>query len=80
VFRDLLIQGGLAQDDGSDGAVAGTTDALGGGILNNGGSVTLDDVVLQNNVAQGGDASVLGAPGHNARGGGIYSTGGALSI
>jgi len=55
VFQDLVLQGGLAQDDGSNGALAGTTDALGGGILNNGGAVTLDDVVLQNNVARGGD-------------------------
>jgi hypothetical protein len=30
VFQDLVIQGGLAQDDGADGALAGTTDALGG--------------------------------------------------
>jgi hypothetical protein len=80
VFQDLVIQGGLAQDDGSDGALAGSTDALGGGILNNGGHVTLDDVVLQNNVARGGDAAVLSAPGHNASGGGVYSTGGALTI
>jgi hypothetical protein len=80
VFRDLVIRGGLAQDDGSDGALAGTTDALGGGILNNGGDVTLDNVVLQNNVARGADAAVLSAPGHNARGGGFYSTGGALTI
>ena len=57
VFKDLVIQGGLAQDDGSNGALAGTTDALGGGILNNGGDVTLDNVVLQNNVARGGDAA-----------------------
>ena len=57
VFRDLVIQGGLAQDDGSEGALAGTTDALGGGVLNNGGNVTLDNVVLQNNVARGGDAA-----------------------
>ena len=80
-FRDLIIQGGLAQDDGSDGALPGTTDALGGGILNNGGDVTLDNVVVQNNVARGGDAAnYSGAPGHNARGGGFYSTGGALTI
>jgi hypothetical protein len=79
VFRDLVIQGGLAQDDGSDGALAGTTDALGGGLLNNGGDVTLDNVVVQNNVARGGDAAFLDAPGHNARGGGFYSTGGALT-
>src|SRR6516165_7781992 len=80
VFQDLVIQGGLAQDNGSDGALAGTTDALGGGILNNGGDVTLDHVVVQNNVARGGDAAVLSAPGHNASGGGIYSTGGALTM
>jgi hypothetical protein len=79
-FQDLVIQGGLAQDDGSNGALAGSTDALGGGILNNGGNVTLDHVVLQNNVARGGDAASLSAPGHNARGGGFYSTGGALTM
>jgi hypothetical protein len=78
MFRDLVIQGGLAQDNGSDGALAGTTDALGGGILNNGGDLTLDDVVVQNNLARGGDVAVLSTPGHNANGGGIYSTGGAL--
>src|SRR5262249_12033349 len=55
VFQDLVIRGGLAQDDGSDGALAGSTDARGGGILNNGGDVTLDHVVITNNVARGGD-------------------------
>jgi hypothetical protein len=80
VFRDLVIQGGLAQDNGSNGTLAGTTDALGGGLLNNGGNVTLDHVVVQNNVARGGDVAVLQAPGHNASGGAIYSTGGALTI
>jgi hypothetical protein len=80
VFQDLVLQGGLAQDDGSDGALAGSTDALGGGVLNNGGNVTLDDVVLQNNVARGGNAAVLSGPGYNARGGGLYSTGGALTM
>jgi hypothetical protein len=80
VFQDLVIQGGLAQDDGSDGAQAGTTDALGGGILNNGGDVTLEDVVIQSNVARAGDAINFGHAGYNARGGGLYSTGGALTI
>ena len=80
VFQDLVIQGGLAQDDGTPGAGPGTTDALGGGILNNGGNVTLDDVVVQNNAARGGDAGSLGVAGHNANGGGIYSTGGALTL
>jgi len=80
VFRDLVLQGGLAQDDGSDGALAGTTDALGGGILNNGGDVTLDNVVVQNNVARGGDVATLTVPGHNASGGGLYSADGALTL
>jgi hypothetical protein len=80
VFQDLVIQGGLAQDDGADGAQAGTTDSLGGGILNNGGNLTLDDVVVQNNLVRGGDVVTLSTPGHNGIGGGIYSTGGALSI
>jgi hypothetical protein len=81
VFQDLVIQGGLSQDDGSDGSLAGTTDALGGGIFNNGGDVTLDHVVVQSNVARGGvGGSYQAAPGYNARGGGLYSTGGALTI
>jgi hypothetical protein len=80
VFQDLVIRGGLAQDDGSDGALAGSTDALGGGILNNGGHVTLNNVALTNNVARGNDVAVPTAPGHNGRGGGIYSTGGALTL
>jgi hypothetical protein len=80
VFKDLVIQGGLAEDDGSDGALAGTTDALGGGILNNAGNITLDHVVVQNNLARAGDSVSLGTTGHNARGGGVYSTGGALTM
>jgi hypothetical protein len=79
VFQDLVIQGGLAQDNGSNGALAGTTDALGGGIFNNGGDVTLEDVVLRNNVARGGDG-VSGRDGHIALGGGLYSTGGGLTV
>jgi hypothetical protein len=80
VLQDLVITGGVAQDDGSNGAMAGSTDALGGGILNNGGTITLNNVALTNNVARGGDVAALGVPGHNANGGGFYSTGGALTI
>jgi hypothetical protein len=82
VFRDLVIQGGLAQEDGTDGTVDGTTDALGGGIFNNGGDVTFDDVSFQKNVALGARGANGGIPhaGYNAQGGGIYSTGGTLSI
>jgi hypothetical protein len=80
VFRDLVIQGGLAQDNGSNGALAGSTDALGGGILNNGGAVTLDHVVLQNNVARAGFRPYDPYDGYNALGGGAYSTSGTLTI
>jgi hypothetical protein len=79
VFQDLVIQGGLAQDDGSNYAFAGG-DALGGGILNNGGNVTFENVVIQNNVARAGDLQNVGYPGFSARGGGVYCTGGALTI
>jgi hypothetical protein len=80
LFQDMIIQGGLAQDDGSEGALPETTDALGGGILNNSGDVTLDHVVLANNVARGGYGSYLGGNGYSAQGGGLYSTGGSLHL
>jgi hypothetical protein len=80
VFQDLVIQGGLAQDNGTPGARPGTTAALGGAILNNGGNLTLNDVVVQSNGALGGDAPGRGAVGYSARGAGIYSTSGALTI
>jgi hypothetical protein len=80
VFRDLVIQGGLAQDNGSNGALAGSTDALGGGILNNGGNVTLNNVVVQNNVARAGYRPYDPYDGYNALGGGTYSTSGTLTI
>src|SRR5262249_34194519 len=59
VFRDLTITGGLAGNDGTAGTAPGTTDALGGGILNLGGSVTLEHTVVSGNAAQA-------AGGHNA--------------
>jgi hypothetical protein len=68
IFRNLTITGGLAQDDGTAGAAPGTTFALGGGILNQGGSVTLDHAVVKGNAAQRGN-------GEPAEGGGIYSAG-----
>jgi hypothetical protein len=81
VFQALVIQGGLAQDNGADGAQAGTTDALGGGIFNHGGDLTLDHVVLRDNVARGGDGTgIEGNPGYDARGGGLYATGGTSAI
>jgi hypothetical protein len=62
--------------------MAGTTDALGGGIFNNGGDMALDHVALTGNAARGGNGpyTFSGTDGHNAQGGGIYSTGGSLVI
>jgi hypothetical protein len=78
LFQDLVIQGGLAQDNGRDGAIAGFSDALGGGIFNNGGDITLEHVVLQNNTAR--EPPVPEFLGYNARGGGLYATSGSLTI
>jgi hypothetical protein len=73
-FKDVVIEGGQAQDDGSAGAAAGSTTALGGGILDDGGDVTLTNVVLQKNSAHGG-------AGFDADGGGIFAErAGSLTI
>ncbi len=72
-FKDVVIEGGKAQDDGTAGAVAGSTVAEGGGILDKGGNVTLDNVVVQHNEAVGGDDK-------QARGGGIYALNGDLTV
>jgi hypothetical protein len=92
VFQNLVIQGGLAQDDGTAGALPGTTDSLGGGILDNGATLTLTNVVLQNNKALGANGANgangtskhltghAGSPGHNALGGGLYAAGGSLTL
>ncbi len=82
-FKNLVIEGGKAQDDGGQGAVAGQSDALGGGILNGGGdanlgtfeggNVTLSNVVVQSNSAKAGNQQ-------SAQGGGIFSLDGALTI
>ncbi len=74
VFEDLVITGGMSSDDGKAGAQPDTSHALGGGILNNGGKITLRNVAIQGNVAQGG-------LGFNGLGGGLYSTGnGSVNI
>jgi hypothetical protein len=74
VFRDLSIVNGTAVDDGTDGALPGTTDARGGAILCDGGNVTLDHVLLAYNAALGG------VGGHPAEGGGIWAHRGTLTI
>lgn len=72
-FENVIIEGGQAVDDGTAGFLPGSTNALGGGILNQGGTVSLSNVIVQNNQAQGSN-------GHAALGGGIYSSGGSLII
>lgn len=77
-FQDLAIRNGKAADDGTSGEstnpASQTTNGSGGGILNNGGSVTLTNVVVQSCQALG-----RGAPNSQpqfileARGGGLAS-------
>jgi hypothetical protein len=74
VFRNLTITGGRAMDDGTAGAPSDTVESEGGGILNNGGTVTLDHVFLENNQAVGRTEGP-GGFGLPACGGGISSNG-----
>jgi hypothetical protein len=66
IFQDLVIQNGQATNDGTNGAstdpaTANNGNRAGGGILNNGGSVTLTNVIIKSCQALGrGD--VAGAP------------------
>ena len=68
VLSNLTVTGGLATDAGTIPA----SDALGGGILNN-GNLSLNSVVVTANTAKA-------TPGNNARGGGIYSADGILAL
>ncbi len=73
-FENLIIEDGQAQEDGGSGPLAGHSDTLGGGILDDGGNVTLTNVVLQKNSAKA-------VTGNAAAGGGILEEdGGSLTI
>jgi hypothetical protein len=72
-FRNLIIKGGDAVDDGGVGTPAKSTNAEGGGIWASGGSVVLSNVKLS------GDAANAGT-GFAALGGGIYVTKAALTV
>jgi hypothetical protein len=77
-FQDLAIRNGKAADDGTSGAstnpTAQNTNRFGGGILNNGGSVTLDNVVVQSCQAVGkGDTVLNDHTTLDALGGGLAS-------
>jgi hypothetical protein len=76
IFQDLVIQNGKAADDGTSGVstnpTSQNTNRLGGGILNNGGSVTLTNVVVQSCQALGkGDSVINDHTTLDARGGGL---------
>ena len=80
IFQSLVIQNGKAADDGTSGAstnpTAQNTNRAGGGILNNGGSVTLDNVILRSCQALGkGDSVINDHTTLDAMGGGLASLG-----
>ena len=90
-FSKLTIEGGLAQDDGTEGALPGTTVSEGGGILvQDGGHVTLSQVSVEGNIAQGGRgatgvstrsaAAANGAPGAAGEGGGLFLSSGKVDL
>jgi len=87
IFRNLTIQNGVAQDDGSNGAVPGTSYSAGGGILNQ-GMAELDGVVVQDCSAAGSDGTggmpgagtEAGVAGQEAFGGGIFNAIGATLV
>jgi hypothetical protein len=79
-FQNLIIQNGKAADDGTNGAstnpTAQNTNRIGGGILSNGGSVTLTNVLLQSCQAVGkGDSVINDHTTLDAFGGGLASLG-----
>jgi hypothetical protein len=78
IFRALVIRNGKAADDGTSGASTNPTaqnaNRAGGGILNNGGSVTLTNVILQSCQALGkGDSVINDHTTLDAFGGGLAS-------
>jgi hypothetical protein len=91
-FQDLVIKNGKATDDGTSGAstnpasqnnpvVGVLTPRFGGGILNNGGSVTLTNVKVQSCQVLGkGDTVLNDHTTLDAFGGGLASLGGTGSV
>jgi len=64
-FQNVIITGGVARDDGTAGALPGSTDARGGGVLNSGGAnVFFTDSIVTDNVALGQNGTT-GATGAN---------------
>ncbi|HZT57022.1 MAG TPA: choice-of-anchor Q domain-containing protein [Pyrinomonadaceae bacterium] len=85
IFQDLIIRNGEAADDGTSGASTNPSSQnatrSGGGILNDGGSVTLDNVVVQSCRALGkGDTVISDHTTLDAQGGGVASLGATGSV
>jgi hypothetical protein len=84
-FNKLIVEGGRGIDDGTSGASTSstlpTTMGTGGGILNQGGSLTLTDVAVQNCRALGkGDHLINEHTTLDARGGGLASLAASASV
>ena len=86
-FGKLTIEGGVAHDDGTAGALPGITIAEGGGVLvQGGGHVTFSQVSLAGNRAIGGSGrsgtsrTGNGAPGKAAEGGGLFLSTGTINL
>ena len=91
MFQNLTIAGGLARDNG--GLVIPTSSGVGGGVLMDGGLVTMSKVSFKDNKAEGGTgatgflgASRTGGPGGPGgaggagQGGAIYLAAGVLTL
>jgi hypothetical protein len=78
VFNNLTFTGGRAVDDGKAGPSPSNNDSLGGGILNQGGNITLDHVLVENNTAVGNTR--IGGFGTDVEGGGICNSGNLIII
>ncbi|HEY3103374.1 MAG TPA: choice-of-anchor Q domain-containing protein [Pyrinomonadaceae bacterium] len=84
-FRNLAIRNGQAADGGAGGASTNPTaqnaNRTGGGILNNGGTVGLDNVLVQSCQALGkGDSVINDHTTLDAFGGGLASVGGTANL
>ncbi|MBV8359677.1 MAG: hypothetical protein JO189_17330, partial [Deltaproteobacteria bacterium] len=86
-FKNLTIEGGNAQDDGTAGTLPGTTVSKGGGVLvQDGGHVTFSQVSVQGNQAVGGNGrnGTAGAPNGGSsqvgEGGGLFLSSGTVVL
>ena len=91
-FQNVMLENGKAQDDGNAAALPGSTDAFGGAILNQGGTIDFTNAVVASNAAVGanganGAAGTMAAPnggngtdGKSAFGGAVYSTAGTITL